>query len=283
MIKFNKSFENLLVTNKSDSISERQKGLDDATVALNYRYFTLMCKKEKDEIASLENKIANKNGNYRKDQIESFKLDLGVKKTNLEKFETHADETYEGYSNYMALFSNEDASTVKLVLGIMSAQYTPKLWDYVADEFSSAFESTIEKVFECMECIHNPNAKNLSEFGLVKTTAINKAVKEVTGILQDTLFNTFSIKAEGESCPWVKLNLRFNATRLHAIHEVYIRDLKDTSHVKDGEVYNGRAELISSIKKTVKKDGTVEYNCTKFCKSLLILVKDMIVEKVANK
>ncbi|MCR4802407.1 MAG: hypothetical protein K5895_05310 [Lachnospiraceae bacterium] len=283
MIKFNKVFENLLVTNNSDSISVRTEGLDNATVALNYRYFSLMTKKEKDEIASLENKIANKNGNYRKDQIESFKLDLGVKKTNLEKFETHADETYEGYSNYMALFSNEDAQTVKLVLGIMSAQYTPKLWDYVANEFTGAFENTIEKVFTCMECIHKPDTKNLTDLGLVKTSSVSKSVKEVTGILQDTLFNTFSIKAEGESCPWNKLNLRFNATRLHYIHEVYIRDLKDTSHVKDGELTNGKVELVSSIKKTTKKDGTVEYNCTKFCKSLLMLVKDMIVEKVANK
>lgn len=280
MIKLNKSFENILTSNSSDSISERTEGLDKVTVALNYRYFSLMEKKEEDEIASLENKIANKNGNYRKDQIESFQLDLEVKKINREAFSRQADECYEGYCNYMSLFSNNDASTIKLVLGIMSAQYTTKLWDYVADEFTSAFESTIETVFECMEAIHKPSSKNLSEFGLVKTTSINKALKEVTSILQDTLFNTFSIKADAENCPWVKLNLRFNATRLHMIHESYIRDLKDTSRVKDGEVYNGRAELVSSIKKTIKKDGTVEYNCTKFCKSLLILVKDMIVEKV---
>lgn len=283
MIKFNKGFENLLVTNNSDSISERAKGIDEATVALNYRYFHLMSQKEKDEITSLENKIANKNGKYRRDQIESFILDLEVKKINREAFERQADECYEGYCDYMTLFSNEDASTVKLILGIMSSQYTPKLWEYVADEFTSAFESTIETVFGCMECIHKPNAENLTELGLVKTTAINKAVKEVTGILQDTLFNTFSIKAEGENCPWVKLNIRFNATRLHYIHETYIRDLKDSSRVKDGELFNGKVELVSSIKKTVKRDGTVEYNCTKFCKSLLLLVKDMIVEKVANK
>lgn len=283
MIKFTKTFENLLTVMSSDSLSERQKGLDDATVALNYRYFTLMCKKEKDEISSLETKIANKNGNYRKDEIESFKVTLGVKKGNLERFERQADDCYQGYVDYMALFSNEDASTVKLVLGITSAQYTTKLWDYVADEFSGAFENTIEKVFTCMEAIHKPTPKNLSDLGLVKTTSITKSVKEVTTILQDTLFNTFSIKGDKEGCPWVKLNLRFNATRLHAIHEVYIRDLKDTSRVKDGEVINGRAELVSSIKKTAKKDGTVEYNCTKFCKSLLILVKDMIIEKVANK
>lgn len=283
MIKMSKIYENLLVTNNSDSISVRTEGLDNATVALNYRYFSLMTKKEKDEITSLENKIANKKGNYRKDQIESFKLDLGVKKGNLERFETQADENYQGYCDYMALFSNEDASTVKLILGIMSAQYTPKLWEYVADEFTSAFESTIETVFGCMECIHKPTPENLSEFGLVKTSTVNKAVKEVTAILQDTLFNTFSIKAEGKNCPWNKLNIRFNATRLHMIHESYIRDLKDSSKVKDGELFNGKVELVSSIKKTVKRDGTVEYNCTKFCKSLLMLVKDMIVEKVANK
>lgn len=283
MIKFNKSFENLLTVMSLDSLSERQAWLDKATVALNYRYFTLMCEKEKDEIASLETKIANTKGNYRKDEIESFKVTLGIKQGNLERFEAQADETYEGYCNYMSLFSNNDASTVKLVLGIMSAQYTTKLWDYVADEFAVSFVDTIEKVFTCMEAIHKPSAENLSDLGLVKTTSINKAVKEVTTILQDTLFNTFSIKGDKEGCPWNKLNLRFNATRLHYIHEVYIRDLKDTSRVKDGEVVNGRAELVSSIKKTVKKDGTVEYNCTKFCKSLLILVKDMIIEKVNNK
>lgn len=283
MIKFTKNFENLLTVMSSDSLSERQTWLDKATIALNFRYFTLMSEKEKDEIASLETKIANTKGKYRKDEIESFKVTLGIKKGNLERFQEQADETYQGYIDYMSLFSNNDASTVKLILGIMSAQYTTKLWDYVADEFAVSFVDTIEKVFTCMECIHKPTPENLSEFGLIKTSTVNKAVKEVTGILQDTLFNTFSIKAEGENCPWVKLNLRFNATRLHMVHESYIRDLKDTSRVKDGEVYNGRAELVSSIKKTTKKDGTVEYNCTKFCKSLLILVKDMIIEKVNNK
>lgn len=283
MIKFNKVFEGILTTSNSDSVSERTKSVDAATVALNYRYFTLMCEKEKDEIASLENKIANKKGNYRKDEIESFKVTLGIKKGNLERFEAQADETYQGYCNYMLLFSNEDAQTVKLILGIMSAQYTTKLWDYVADEFAVSFVDTIETVFDCMEVIHKPSADNLSELGLVKVSSVDKALKEVKGILQDTLFNTFSINGDYEGCPWVKLNLRFNATRLHMVHESYIRDLKDTSRVKDGEVYNGRAELVSSIKKTTKKDGTVEYNCTKFCKSLLILVKDMIIEKVANK
>lgn len=283
MIKFNKVFENLLVTSSSDSISVRTKGIDNATAALNYRYFTLMCEKEKDEIASLESKIANTKGKYRKDEIESFKVTLGIKKGNLERFQEQANETYQGYIDYMSLFSNNDASTVKLILGIMSAQYTTKLWDYVADEFAVFFVDTIEKVFTCMECIHKPTPENLSEFGLVKTSTVNKAVKEVTGILQDTLFNTFSIKAEGKNCPWVKLNLRFNATRLHMVHESYIRDLKDSSRVKDGELFNGKVELVSSIKKTVKRDGTVEYNCTKFCKNLLMLVKDMIVEKVANK
>lgn len=283
MIKFNKAFENLLTVMSSDSLSERQTWLDKATIALNYRYFSLMIQKEKDEIASLETKIANTKGKYRKDEIESFKVTLGIKKGNLERFEVQAWECYQGYIDYMSLFSNNDASTVKLILGIMSAQYTTKLWDYVADEFASAFVDTIEKVYGCMEAIHKPSAENLSDLGLVKTTSINKAVKEVTGILQDTLFNTFSIKGDKEGCPWVKLNLRFNASRLHMIHESYIRDLKDTSRVKDGEVYNGRAELVSSIKKTTKKDGTVEYNCTKFCKGLLVLVKDMIVEKVNNK
>ena len=60
MINFNKSFEGILSTNCSDSISVRTKGIDDATVALNYRYFSLMSQKEKDEISSLETKIANK-------------------------------------------------------------------------------------------------------------------------------------------------------------------------------------------------------------------------------
>lgn len=283
MIKFTKNFENLLTVMSSDSLSERQTWLDKATVALNYRYFTLMAKKEEDEIASLETKIANTKGKYRKDEIESFKVTLGIKKGNLERFENQANECEEGYFSYLALFSQNDARAVKLVLGIMSAQYTTKLWDYVADEFAANFVDVIDKLFDCMECIHKPTPENLSEFGLVKTSTVNKAVKEVTGILQDTLFNTFSIKAEGENCPWVKLNLRFNATRLHMVHESYIRDLKDTSRVKDGEVYNGRAELVSSIKKTTKKDGTVEYNCTKFCKGLLVLVKDMIIEKVNNK
>lgn len=283
MIKFTKSFENLLTVMSSDSLSERQAWLEKATVALNYRYFTLMAKKEKDEIASLETKIANTKGNYRKDEIESFKVTLGIKKGNLERFENQVNECEEGYFSYLALFSQKDAQTAKLILEIMSAQYTTKLWDYVADEFAVSFVDTIEKVFDCMECIHKPTPENLSEFGLIKTSTVNKAVKEVTGILQDTLFNTFSIKGGKEGCPWVKLNLRFNATRLHMVHESYIRDLKDTSRVKDGEVYNGRAELVSSIKKTVKRDGTVEYNCTKFCKSLLILVKDMIIEKVNNK
>lgn len=284
MIKLVKQLEKLFVANnnKSLTVAEKEENLKELQLAMNYEYFSMKITLVKEQIAKLEKKIANNPDSsgkrkYTPEQVEGFKTELVLAKTNIESFEKNLAECTDTYNKVLDSISERDKSAFTRFLRLMGAMYDSKCWGLVLG--LECFED-VETLYNCMETIHNPSdPKTIGENGFVKGNNIKETIKLANDTLAKELRQLLSIFDEN---PYVeKLSLKFSKTTLHKIHETYVTGLKHNCKLdSEGNLTVKATALTCSIVKGKDKETKeTVYNCGKFGKNLSMIIKDLIVEK----
>ena len=265
----------MLKINYATEISNKEK-MDALFNAIHYESNTMMIAVNNDAIAICDKKIENKSGKLTEIQIEAEK----AKKTELEKSNKKLSEENDTlHANWESVvtaivgtskeFENDgkktvvtnDETAVRNVLRLTACADNRKFFSYAiltsCDNFAQLYDN--------FYALHKIDDDTFESCGKRKYNDNNdQTFKTIEREIQALIKKMFSISIENEYTK--KVNVKFNATDMGALHECYtsgISAMVSFSKKAGTTEFNGY-NCKFAITRKESKDGTVSYDGRKF-------------------
>lgn len=265
----------MLKINYASDMSNKEK-MDNLFNAIHYESNTMMIAVNNDAIAICDKKIENKSGKFTEIQIEAEK----AKKADLEKsnrkLKGENGTLYANWESVIAAISGtskefekdgektvatNDETAVRNVLRLTACADNRKFFSYAilteCDNFA--------QIYDNFYALHKIDDDAFESCGKRKYNDNNdQTFKTIEREIQALIKKMFSISIENEYTK--KVNVKFNATDMGALHECYtsgISAMVSFSKKAGTTEFNGY-NCKFAITRKESKDGTVSYDGRKF-------------------
>lgn len=265
----------MLKINYATDTEDREK-MDALFNAVHYESNTMMIAVNNDAIAICEKKIANKSGKLNEIQIEAEKS----KKADLEKANRKLREENNGlHENWEAVIAcisdaskefekdgvktvvTNDETAIRNILRLTACAENRKFFNYAilteCENFAQFYDNfyALHKISE--DVFENSGKRKYSDCN-------NETFKTIEREVQTLIKKMFSVSIENEYTK--KINVKFNATDMGALHECYTSGISATISVskKAGTMSFDGYNCRFAISRKENKDGSVTYDGKKF-------------------
>lgn len=256
-------------------MSNKEK-IDNLFNAIHYESNTMMIAVNNDAIAICDKKIENKSGKLTEIQIEAEKAkkaDLEKSNRNLKEENNTLHANWESVVTAIAGTSKEfekdgektvvtnDETAVRNVLRLTACADNRKFFSYAILTSCDNFA----QIYDNFYALHKIDDGAFESCGKRKYNDNNdQAFKTIEREIQALIKKMFSISIENEYTK--KVNVKFNATDMGALHECYtsgISAMVSFSKKAGTTEFNGYNCKFAIVRKE-SKDGTVSYDGRKF-------------------
>jgi hypothetical protein len=214
------------------------------------------------QIDSINNKIANKKGNYSEEEVAAFRAQLETTQKTLETLQEDSNDTLEVYNKVVEAMSvkNQDGfgnkkDVVRTVLRVLGSWDNSKLVKYA---IIPAFVSPA--LYEALEAIH-VNSKASENGNITMSNDVKAAYKKASDELESIIKNTFSLPF---ATPYTdKTRVKLTAEDKKLLNDSYIKGFSNKFDTDDDTgVVTFKKRTINTLVKAKKdrKTGKMTYD-----------------------